>query len=113
MIAIISFLLNFYLLPLPVDQRSAPDAREVATVQISAEDDLAYLSQNFFKRPFSELTLKNHYSPADMAEAGLYEAGIFFVYDSEGNKLGVLKTIPFGDKEDERLFRDEVIALQK
>ncbi len=113
MIAIISILLNFHLLPLPVDQHSAPDAQEVAVTKISSNDDLAHLSESFFEKPFSELVLKNHYSPADMAESGLYDGAVFYVYDNEGNKIGVIKTIPSSDQEDQELFRSEVESLQK
>lgn len=113
MLAIIQILLNIHLLPLPMDQTTTPDARQIAATQITVEDDLAIFSENFFDLPFEELTLKNHSSPADMAETGLVENGIYFVYDRSGDALGVLKIMPTSDYDDELMFEDEYTALDE
>ncbi len=111
MLLIIPILLNIHLLPLPVDQNRAPDAKMIETTQIKKTDDIAIFSENFFGKPFKELKFKNHSSTADMAESGLIENGIYFVYDKKGNTLGILKTLPSEDLHDEILFEDEFSAL--
>ena len=111
MLNIVPILLNFLLLPLPVDHETTPDAKHVEVTQISDADDLAIFSENFFDRPFSQLILKNHLSPADMAETGLIEGGIYFVYDKTGNTLGVLKAMPTAYDDDVALFEDEYSAI--
>lgn len=111
MIAILNILLNIHLLPMPAHANYEAETRQVEVKQISAVDDLAIFSENFFNKPFNDLVLKNHTSPADMAETGLIENGIYFVYDKKGNSLGVLKVMPMGDLDDEILFEEEFSAL--
>lgn len=111
MIAILSLISSFLLLPMPADHHLAPDATEVQVKKVSAQDDLAIFAVKFFKKPFSELVITCHSSSQDMAESGLFDSGIYYVYDLQGNKLGIIKSVPSNESEDETLYHDEVRAL--
>ncbi len=78
--------------------------------QVTEDKDLKLFAARFFSKDPSEINLKKHSSPGDLAESGLGDP-IFMVFDKNDSPLGVIKTISIDGPSGKKLFQAEFQAL--
>ncbi len=95
----ILFHLNIYLLSLLAPLSEKPTPQEIKEI-----------STSFFSLTKSELRLKEHSAPKDLAEAGLGDP-IFMVLNGENQPIGVIKTVSIDDPDARASFEAEYKTL--
>ena len=74
------------------------------------EPDLSELTEKFFSVEKDEFSLKEHSSPADLAESGQGDP-VFIVTDKKNNPIGVIKTISIEETDGKNSYKAEFAAL--
>ncbi len=100
------FLLNIYLLTflLPTKAVAFAEWKDVK------DPTLEELSCQFFSLESGKFKIKEHSSPADLAESGLGDP-VFIVVDKKNKPIGVIKTISTDSQDGRRSFKSEFESL--